>query len=163
MPHERPLWAPWRLDYILREKSSECVFCPSEPLVERDYLIVCVRESTLVMLNKYPYNSGHLLVMPKRHTSDIESLTELESSELHSLTIICVKVLKEAFAPQGFNIGYNLGASAGAGISSHIHQHVVPRWEGDNNFMPVLSSTRVMPEHILKTYDKLKPIFDRLS
>ena len=165
MSTEPPLWSPWRLEYILADKTKDCVFCfdRTEPFDRRGALIVRESEVTNVILNKYPYNTAHLLVVPKRHISTLEALTPEESLELTTLTRICVKILSSVFKPDGFNIGMNLGRSAGAGIAGHLHQHIVPRWDGDNNFMPVISETRVMPQHILSTYDKLKPHFDDIS
>ncbi len=166
MSPEPPLWSPWRLEYILADKTEGgCVFCydPSEPFDRREALIVHESEVTNVFLNKYPYNSSHLLIIPKRHISTLQELTPVESLELSTLTRVSVEILTSAFKPDGFNIGMNLGRSAGAGITGHIHQHIVPRWAGDNNFMPVISEIHVMPQHILTTYDKLKPYFGEIS
>ncbi len=165
MAPEPPLWSPWRLEYILADKTKGCVFCyePSETFDRREALIVYEGDVTSVVLNKYPYNSSHLLIIPKRHISSLHELTPQESLELMELTRASVEILSSVFKPDGFNIGMNLGRSAGAGIAGHIHQHIVPRWDGDNNFMPVISEIHVMPEHILTTYDKLKPHFDNLS
>ena len=117
----------------------------------------------LIIMNRYPYSNGHLLVAPLRHAGDLEDLTEAESADLMRLTRSCVCVLKEVMNPGGFNVGINLGGTAGAGVEEHLHVHIVPRWEGDNNFMAVVADTRVIPEHLKITYDKLLPRFHALN
>ena len=159
MSPTKKLWAPWRMDYILSEKQSGCVFCPDRSVEPKDALIVFDTPLTILMLNKFPYTSGHLMVIPRRHTSSLTSLTEEESTELFSLVGRAAGVLKEELAPDGFNIGMNIGKAAGAGIEEHIHMHIVPRWNGDTNFMPVVADTHVVPEHLTTTYDKLRARF----
>ena len=160
MTPTKKLWAPWRMDYILSGKPSGCIFC-LDPIVEpKDALIVFETERTLVMLNKFPYTSGHLMVAPKRHTSELDELTDDEFSEFFQLIKRSITVLKEEIAPEGFNIGMNLGKSAGAGIDEHIHMHIVGRWHGDTNFMPIVADTHVVPEHLDITYDKLRARFN---
>ncbi len=155
------LWAPWRLDYILEPKPDECVFClPAlEAGEDKQRLVLYRGKQCFVLMNKFPYNNGHLMICPYRHVSCV---TELQAEELHESTELiqcCVKVLNKAFKPQGINVGLNLGDAAGAGIAAHIHWQLVPRWCGDSSFMAVFSESRVIPEHLLSTYEKLKPLF----
>jgi ATP adenylyltransferase len=156
----KPLWAPWRIDYILGKKPDGCVFC-SMPGENDDKLhnIIKRGESCYVVLNLFPYNNGHLMVAPFRHISDYDALTKEELTESARLTQECVVALKKAFKPEGFNIGVNQGAVAGAGIKEHLHIHIVPRWSGDYNFMPVIGQTKVIPVHLSETYDALKDAF----
>ncbi len=156
------LWAPWRIEYILGEKEEGCVFCNrlGREMDEAD-LILHRGPRAFVIMNRYPYNNGHLLVMPNRHTWDFDSLDAEERSELFELLVRCRKVLEKAMSPEGYNIGLNLGKTAGAGIEEHVHFHVVPRWNGDVNFMTPLAEVRCIPEHLLATYRKLRPHFDR--
>ncbi len=160
MAPSKKLWAPWRMDYILSEKSKGCIFCPDPKVEPKDALLVFDTDLALVLLNKFPYTSGHLMVAPKRHTSMLEELTEAESNGLFELVKRSISVLKAEIAPEGFNVGMNIGKSGGAGIEEHIHMHIVPRWHGDTNFMPVVADTHVVPEHLSTTYDKLKVRFN---
>jgi len=154
------LWAPWRIDYIVNTKPTGCIFCvPSERENDRQSLILCRTPFSLVMLNRYPYNNGHLMIAPFRHTADMDELSEEEMLDLFSTLRRCRKVLQEIASPQGFNIGINLGKAAGAGVDEHIHIHIVPRWNGDTNFMSVIGDLRVMPENLDRTYEKLFPEF----
>lgn len=155
------LWAPWRMQYILSEKEKECIFCtkPKEDR-DRDNLILFKGESVFVIMNKYPYNNGHLMVVPYLHTSSFDGLSDNEMFDLIKTTRFSVDCLKKAFSPEGFNIGINIGEAAGAGIEEHIHIHIVPRWVGDSSFMAVLAEVNVIPEHILQTYDRLYPYFN---
>ncbi|HME92083.1 MAG TPA: HIT domain-containing protein [Myxococcaceae bacterium] len=160
------LWAPWRMEFILGSKPEGCIFCrlPAETGAEadRNNLIVGRTKLSFAILNRFPYNSGHLMVVPQRHTADFASLPEEESIDLHRLLQLSVSVLQEAYRPDGFNLGMNLGRSAGAGIADHLHYHLVPRWTGDTNFMPLISETKVIVEHLMQSYDKLRVLFDRL-
>ena len=161
----RRLWAPWRMAYIKEiEKITECIFC-SKPLEDKDdkNFIVYRGKFTFVILNIFPYNSGHLMVAPYRHIGNLEDINKDESEELWHLLNISVKTLKEVFNPDGFNIGINLGKAAGAGFDEHVHFHIVPRWTGDTNFMPVLGETKVIPEALKETYERVKPIFLKLA
>lgn len=160
---EEILWAPWRMEYILGEKEEECIFC-SKPKADEDRrnLILLRGEYNFVIMNKYPYNNGHLMVVPYRHTADFNSLDEDESLEMMAVISQCLEVIKRAIHPEGFNIGMNLGKIAGAGIDEHIHFHIVPRWAADTNFMPVLGHTKVISEGLLETWDKFKSEFDKL-
>ena len=152
------LWAPWRSVYVGKNQGSECIFCeklnaPGDK--DRENHVVYRGELAFVILNIFPYNSGHLLVAPKRHVGDIEDLSPEEMQELFATTRQMVKILRSAFKPDGFNVGINLGKVAGAGIPGHLHIHVVPRWHGDNNFMPVLGDVRVISEALDATLQKL--------
>ena len=151
------LWAPWRLEYILDNRKGACIFC-QKPLAKKDRVnyILLRGQTSFVMLNTFPYNNGHVMIVPYRHISSVEQMNSEESVEMMGLTKRMVALLREVMQPEGFNIGMNLGKSAGAGIESHIHLHVVPRWVGDYNFMPVVSDTKVIPEALDETYRKLK-------
>jgi ATP adenylyltransferase len=154
------LWAPWRLEYIQGPGDNCCIFCLDESSAEDQARLVVVRgEDSYVIMNRYPYSNGHLMVSPYRHVSDPASLESAEVLEIHQLMIRCQLVLREVCAAQGFNVGWNIGPAAGAGIADHIHMHIVPRWAGDVNFMPILADTRVIPQHIEKTYALLAKAF----
>ena len=153
----RPLWAPWRIDFIRSEKDGKCFLCVGDDASEDDERLIVARgEYNFVIMNRYPYNSGHLMVAPYRHLGDIADLTSDERCELMDLTIKAKTVLDSTLNPDGFNIGFNLGAAAGAGVKDHIHFHIVPRWNGDTNFMPVLAGIRVVPESLKDTLKILK-------
>ncbi len=157
---EKPLWAPWRIEYILGEKSDECFICKAlREDRDRDNLILKRGTHCLVIMNRYPYNNGHLMIAANRHIDTIELMTGDEQLEWMSLTAEIVAILKKEMQPQGLNIGVNLGQVAGAGLKDHIHQHVVPRWSGDTNFMPVISDTRVVAQSLTELYDQLLPAF----
>lgn len=166
-PPPRPsLWAPWRMEYIRGPKEHGCIFCryPSEGAAyHKTNLVLCVREEAFVMLNKYPFAAGHLMVVPKRHASDLSELSHSEHQSLFELVRASASALKSAVNPQGLNIGINLGAAAGAGIAEHLHVHIVPRWSGDQNFMPVIADLRVMPEALEATWERLAPHFQALN
>ena len=154
-----PLWAPWRLEYIQQAGEAEsCVFCQEAAgaLADETTLLVRRGRSALVILNKYPYSSGHLMAAPVRHVGALGELTEEEALELHRLSVAGIAALRQTYAPDGFNLGWNLGHVAGAGIVDHVHLHVVPRWSGDTNFMPVLADVKVLPEHLVTTRDRLR-------
>ena len=154
------LWAPWRMRYIEEKKSQDCIFCvPTEAESLKDNLILRVTPYSRVMLNKYPYNNGHLMVASHRHTADLAELPDREFSDVMFEVRNAVEVLKAALHPQGVNVGLNLGVCAGAGIADHLHWHVVPRWTGDTNFMPVVAAVHVMPQHLSESYDRLRPYF----
>jgi len=155
----KPLWAPWRLEYIQQAGEEEgCVFCAeaSGALTGDASLLVRRGASAIVILNKFPYSSGHLLVAPIRHVGGLAELTDDEVLELHGLAVAGVEALGLIYGPAGFNLGWNLGHAAGAGIADHVHLHVVPRWFGDTNFMPVLADVKVLPEHLLETRNRLR-------
>lgn len=156
------LWAPWRLEYILGEAEKHCIFCVRERCDEDLSRQILARgEHAFVLLNKYPYTNGHLMVAPYRHTADHAELSAAEVQEMHQLLVLARDVLQETLSPQGFNLGMNLGLAAGAGVADHLHQHLVPRWVGDTNFMPVLDDVRVIPQHLERTYQLLQPLFAR--
>lgn len=151
------IWAPWRMEFILGDKPEGCILC-DRPKGEEDKLSLILYRGmqNFVILNKYPYNPGHLMISPYRHVPSLEELTDEELWEHFDLVRKSTTALRKAFQPAAFNIGINIGKTAGAGIGDHIHTHVVPRWDGDTNFMPVVADTRVMPEALASTYDKLK-------
>jgi ATP adenylyltransferase len=151
--------APWRMEYLMCEKLEGCVFCKSS--LRCDDYVLFEGKTCFVMLNRYPYVNGHLMIIPMRHLGDIAGLTSGERAEIFGLVDVCVKVLKEAMNPQGFNIGMNLGKAAGAGIAEHIHVHVIPRWEGDTNFMSVVGNVRVIPQDLATTAATLIPLFEK--
>ena len=153
-----PLWAPWRLEYVSSaSEQTGCVFCRAVAAPDdADSLVVHRGETAFVMLNRFPYSSGHLMVAPIRHVGDLGELSAPEAAEIHSLGVRAVEVLTILFQPDGFNIGWNLGRSAGAGVVDHVHEHVVPRWQGDTNFMPVLADVRVIPEHLQATHARVE-------
>jgi len=152
------IWAPWRIEYIRRtNKEDGCILCQKsqENCDETNFILYRGRDN-FVILNVYPYNPGHLMVAPYRHTADLAGLTETEVKEHFDLIRKSLKVIQEVLNPAGFNIGLNLGKAAGAGIETHLHTHIVPRWVGDTNFMPVFSEARVISEALSDTYKKLK-------
>jgi len=150
------LWAPWRLEYVQSADEQEgCVFCRAAAGDDEQELVVHRGERAFVLLNKFPYASGHLMVAPFRHGSAFDDLEEAEVLEVQRLAVEAIEALRAVFAPEGFNVGWNLGRVAGAGIVDHGHVHVVPRWNGDTNFMPVLADVKVIPEHLLETRRKL--------
>ena len=150
-----PLWAPWRLEYVQHADELDCcIFCEPE-----EELLIHRGDEALVLLNKFPYSSGHLLVAPHRHLSDFGALTADEAAEVHALAARGIEALRAEYAPHGFNLGWNIGRVAGAGIEDHVHQHVVPRWNGDTSFMPVLGDAKVIPEHLLRTAERLRAHF----
>lgn len=158
------LWAPWRLEYILSPKPDECVFCLPKTTEEDEQRLVLFRgRSSFVIMNKFPYNNGHLMVTPFRHVMSLTELDDETSKEMMILMHRCVGILEKVFNPQGVNGGVNIGEAAGAGIKEHLHFHLVPRWIGDASFMTTFSGTRVIPEHLRATYKKLKPHFDELT
>ena len=161
----RVLWAPWRMEYILSDKEEgECIFCPGDDRSQdQARLILYVGSLTLVIMNRFPYINGHLLVAPVRHVPDLESLTEKETLDLLLMVRRSIEVLKKVMSPEGFNVGLNLGSVAGAGVEAHLHFHIVPRWNGDTNYMSVLGEVRVIPEHITETYGKLVPYFKKFK
>jgi ATP adenylyltransferase len=149
---DRPLWAPWRIEYIRGPRPGECIFCAAARSDDdRAHGVVHRGRRCLVMLNAFPYSSGHLMVAPHRHVASLEELEGDELAEVTELTLGAVRALRAVMAPDGFNLGVNLGQVAGAGFADHVHQHVVPRWEGDTNFMPVVGDTRVIPQALEHT------------
>lgn len=157
------LWAPWRMEYIKSsaKEAVKCLFCEKlENIKDRENLVLYRSRHNFIVMNPYPYNNGHLLVLPYKHVSTLEGLDDDILLDFIKVTQYSIDSLKKAFMPEGFNIGVNLGKIAGAGLNEHVHLHVVPRWTGDASFMTVIGEMRVVPEHILKTYDALLPIFN---
>ncbi|MBN1936102.1 MAG: HIT domain-containing protein [Anaerolineae bacterium] len=160
------LWSPWRIKYILDNKPQGCVFCEAfaaDPAQDREYLIVHRGAHCGVLMNLYPYNNGHLMVIPYVHTSTFEGLAPDALTEAMTLSNACVRALRRAMNPEGFNIGINLGKAAGAGIDAHVHMHVVPRWSGDTNFMTTLGGIRCIPESLQQTYDKITAVWEGID
>jgi ATP adenylyltransferase len=157
------LYASWRHAYVTRsDDAGECVFCVAQRSDEAAALIVHDGRTAFVILNLFPYNSGHLMVVPRRHVAQLADLTHDELVEMAELTQTSARALTEVYAPQGINIGMNLGRPAGAGVADHLHTHLVPRWTGDTNFMTVVGGVRVLPEEISQTAERLRPVFSRL-
>ncbi len=156
------LWAPWRMEYIQSDKEEgACIFCPGQDRSrDEERLILYVGKLTMVVMNRYPYNNGHLLVAPHRHVPGLDDLTLEETQDLMANVRRSIGALKAVMAPEGFNVGLNLGQVAGAGMEDHLHFHIVPRWNGDTNLMTVVGDVRVIPEHIRETYEKLRTHFD---
>lgn len=161
---ERPIWAPWRIEYILGEKEEGCLFCRVAGADDdRANLVLCRGRLNYVIMNLYPYSPGHLMVAPFIHVSELDDLQQEAAAEMMELSRAAINILRRRMQPQGFNVGFNLGEVAGASIREHLHQHIVPRWTGDNNFMPVLADTRVVPQSLAETYNLLKPDFEALK
>ncbi|KUH33575.1 HIT family hydrolase [Thermococcus celericrescens] len=160
----KTLWAPWRIEYIRSPKHDGCIFCdfPKENR-DRERLILYRGKHCFIIMNNYPYNPGHVMIAPYRHVGRWEDLTEEELLEIMKLSQLMIKALKKTMNPQGFNMGVNLGRVAGAGIDDHVHLHIVPRWNGDTNFMPVIADTKVIPESLEEAYDELKKAIDEIA
>jgi ATP adenylyltransferase len=154
------LWAPWRMEYILQEKPQGCIFCdkPKENR-DRENLILHRGKFCFVIMNFYPYNNGHLMVVPYRHTADLAGLSPEEQTEMMALLGSCSRILTQSMSAQGFNIGMNLGRVAGAGVDDHLHFHIVPRWNGDTNFMPITGHTKVLAQGLQESWDALVKLF----
>ncbi len=158
------LWSPWRLAYVTGSKvETGCVFCNAPRPPHPESLIVHAGTTCYIVLNLYPYNNGHLMVVPYRHVANLSGLTKDELQELALLTQRSEAALTEAYQPHGLNVGINLGKPAGAGVLDHVHVHLVPRWNGDTNFMTVVGDVRVLPEDLSETVKRLRPIFERLA
>jgi ATP adenylyltransferase len=155
------LWAPWRIEYIRAPKDGQCFFCEywRDPGSDRENLVLARAEECFAVMNRYPYNGGHLMVAPRAHVSRLAGLGDGVLAGMMRLVRVAEKVLGEELGPQGFNVGFNLGRPAGAGVEDHLHLHVVPRWEGDTNFMPVLDDTRVVPVALEELWAQLAPRF----
>jgi ATP adenylyltransferase len=154
------LWAPWRLEYISSaDEQPGCVFCAAVDGDDEEKLVVHRGPTAVVLLNKFPYASGHLMVAPNRHVGEFAELENTEVVEVHRLAAAATGALAQTYAPQGYNLGWNLGRVAGAGVVDHVHLHVVPRWAGDTNFMPVLADVKVLPEHLQETRRRLAAVW----
>ena len=158
------LWAPWRMEYIRSIKEPGCIFCdkPAKD-TDRENLLLYRGQDCAVFMNLYPYNNGHLMIAPYAHTHLMEKLPLQVLTEIMQLAQKCMDILRQEFKAEGFNLGLNEGAIAGAGIAEHIHFHIVPRWAGDTNFMPVTGHAKVLVQGLLESYDVLKPYFDEIS
>jgi ATP adenylyltransferase len=157
---EQRLWAPWRLDYIKSDKTGECIFCTKPALGNDDEALITHRgDRCFVILNAFPYNNGHLMVAPYAHGGRLEDVDDATSLELMSLTKRSMRALANAYGPEGYNLGLNQGRIAGAGMAEHVHLHVVPRWAGDTNFMPVVSDTRVLPQSLADSQKAVREAF----
>ncbi len=159
------IWAPWRIEYILSDKKENgCVFCNAIADSNDDKRLVVYRgELAFVIMNKYPYNAGHVMVVPNRHVSNPVDLSDQEQLEMFQLLNRSLKAIRSALKPEGFNMGMNLSRTAGAGIDDHLHIHIVPRWNGDTNFMPVIADTKVISEAIEETFIKIKKAFGEVE
>ncbi|MGE5689367.1 MAG: HIT family protein [Pseudomonadota bacterium] len=154
MPEQ--LWAPWRLEYVrTADEQPGCVFCAALDGDDEERLVVHRGGRAFVLLNRFPYASGHLMVAPVRHLGALADLDAEEAAEIHALTVDALAALDAVYGPDGYNLGWNLGRVAGAGVVDHVHQHVVPRWSGDTNFMPVLADVKVIPEHLAESRRRL--------
>jgi ATP adenylyltransferase len=159
---QQPLWAPWRMEFIRSEKPKECIFCEfpaAPPSEDRKNLLVHRSPHAFTLLNKFPYNSGHVMVIPRAHVSDLGALAPDAWDDLQAELRLAADVVKSVYKPEGLNVGMNLGKVAGAGIEEHLHWHVVPRWGGDNNFMPVLADVRVVVEALDEAWQRLSAGF----
>ena len=160
------LWAPWRMDFIKGSKPDGCFFCEAaaaDPARDPDLLVLARTEQALAVLNRYPYNNGHLMVAPRAHLANLEDLPISTATAVMALTQRALRAVRQALKPDGFNLGINAGKIAGAGVADHVHQHVVPRWHGDTNFMPVVAQTKIVNEHLTKSYQELRAAFDHVS
>lgn len=154
------------MEFIKAPKPSNCFFCEAaaaDPAADPDHLVLARSDLSLVMLNRYPYNNGHLMIAPRAHLANLEELPATAAGDLMRLTQRSLRVLRQALSPQGFNLGINAGKIAGAGVADHVHQHVVPRWDGDTNFMPVVADTKVLNESLTVSYRQLRAAFDQLA
>lgn len=154
------IWAPWRMTYISAEPEQGCIFCVRD-LAEQDTTrqVLFRGSHAFVMMNRFPYTNGHMMVAPYRHSADLADFDDAEVVEMHRLVCLARDVLVQVSRPDGFNIGLNIGRAAGAGITDHLHYHIVPRWNGDTNFMPVFADVRVVPQHLEETYRLLRHAF----
>jgi ATP adenylyltransferase len=157
------LFCPWRIKYINSPKTEKCIFCEGIKDNNDEKNLILLRATyNFIMLNLYPYNNGHLMIVPYSHVNDLTCLSKEEYSEMIFLAQISIEALKKVMNPQGFNLGINIGTSAGAGIADHLHLHIVPRWEGDSNFMLVICETKVIPEDLISTYKRLYPVIKEI-
>jgi ATP adenylyltransferase len=156
----KTMWAPWRIEYIVGDKDDECIFCKA--VSNNDKLMLYTGKTTMVVMNKFPYINGHLLVAPTRHISTLEQLDKIEMGDLLMTVEKSVGILKKSMDPDGFNVGLNLGKVAGAGVEEHLHFHIVPRWFGDTNAFTVFADVRVVPEHLEATCNHLRPYFNKM-
>lgn len=169
LKRRKALFSPWRLEFIKGPKDPYCFFCEAAGLKANDrggwkkWLLLYRDRNAEVVINRYPYISGHLLIAPRRHTCDLPGMRKGESKSVWELSRLCLDVLKKVMAPQGFNIGMNLGRAAGAGVEDHLHMHVMPRWVGDTNFMPTIGHTQMVPASLETLWDEMFPVFRKLG
>ena len=157
------LYTPWRLPYIVNPKPDDCPFCyylSLDPAHDPENLLLLRGRNAFVVLNRYPYSNGHLMVLPNEHVMRLDEIDDATQAEIMKLTTYCTLILEQAYHPHGFNVGLNLGKAAGAGMEAHLHMHIVPRWQGDTNFMPVLAETKVLPELLQETYERLRALVE---
>lgn len=159
----RILWAPWRMSYVTKVNKVKCIFCDLDPSKDEENFVIYRGRYAFVILNKYPYNTAHLMIAPYRHVPDTTLLNDQELLEIMKIVNLALEALRSEYKPEGFNIGLNIGKTAGAGIESHVHVHIVPRWAGDTNFMPIISKTKVLPEDLQTTYWRLRKAFAKFS
>jgi len=159
----QPLWAPWRMAYVGERAPRECIFCAATTGDPAERLLLGTTAASIVMLNRFPYQNGHVMVAPRRHTASLPDLPADEHVDLADTLRRALRVLETVYRPEGFNLGMNLGTCAGAGFADHLHWHIVPRWTGDTNFMPMLADTRVMPQHLHDTWERLRGAFAPLA
>lgn len=160
---DKIIWAPWRAAFVLSKKEKGCIFCKRQKMKDTIKNLVLYRGRTVfVILNKFPYNTGHTLIVPYRHVAHVEQLTPQEAVEFFDLTRVAVAIIKKELKPQSLNLGMNLGKSSGAGVPGHLHMHIVPRWTGDTNFMPVLGKTNVVSVPLEPVYEKLRRAFAKI-
>ncbi len=158
------LWAPWRMSYIKStDRMQGCFLCEAVAGYDEDTYVVYRSKKVFVILNSYPYNTGHVMVAPYRHIGDIESLDDAEALDLINVIKKSIAALREVYSPQGYNVGINLGRVAGAGVEGHLHVHIVPRWSGDTNFMPITGGAKVLPEDLRSTWQRLREAFKKIS
>ena len=158
------LWAPWRLKYVTAERTKGCVFCGAyKEKSDTKFFVITRSEKCFALLNIFPYNNGHILITPNRHIKDLERLTDKELTDLNKTTVKIISALKIKLKPHGFNIGVNLGSAAGAGIKGHLHIHVVPRWDGDTNFMPVIGKAKIISQSLDELYKTLTKCLQKMK
>ena len=159
------LWAPWRQEFIKGPRPQGCFFCEAaaaDPAHDADHLVLARTDLAITILNRYPYNNGHLMVAPRAHLANLEELPPAAANEVMALTQRSLRVLRRVLSPHGFNLGINGGKVAGAGVADHVHQHVVPRWDGDTNFMPIVADTKILNESLTTSYRELRAGFDQM-
>ncbi|PMP59825.1 MAG: HIT family hydrolase [Caldisphaera sp.] len=146
-----------------KEENNECIFCKAQRMDMKEAFVLCKGKNSLIMLNKYPYNSGHLMIAPLRHVATLEDLNDEEMNEIGKMIKVSIISLRKAYRPEGFNIGVNIGEVAGAGVPGHVHIHVVPRWKGDSNYITIVGGTKVVPQSLEDTYQLLRPITEEVG
>jgi len=159
------LWAPWRMSYVersARSSETECIFCDAVRSSDEKHYVVYRSKHSIAMLNLYPYNTAHVMVAPKRHVPSTELLSDEELLDLFNTVNLVMRAIREEYNPHGFNVGMNIGRAAGAGIENHVHVHIVPRWVGDANYMPIIANTKVLPENLDRTWTRIRKAIERI-